>query len=203
MSYSIPISKICENCSQTYLTKSGKSKTCSKKCSTSLWGKNNREQKAIKLAEWRESNPDKALNNYINRDKEKEAIQKANYYKINKDKIIQAGIERASRRYHSDLNFKLRKILRCRMLNAIKGGSKGGSVITNLGCSIEELKKYLESKFKPGMTWNNHGIDGWHIDHKEPLVNFDLTKPEQVKIACHYSNLQPLWVQENLIKADN
>ena len=71
-----------------------------------------------------------------------------------------------------------------------------------LGCTIGELKIYLEQQFKPGMTWENHIIDGWHIDHIRPLSSFDLTVLEQYKQACHYTNLQPLWAKDNLSKND-
>jgi len=49
------------------------------------------------------------------------------------------------------------------------------------------------------MTWDNYG-KRWDIDHFIPLSSFDLTDPEQVKKACHYKNLQPLWGKHNRIK---
>ena len=72
---------------------------------------------------------------------------------------------------------------------------------------VHELKVYLERLFHPGMTWDNLGRydknrPTWHIDHIKPLSLFDLTDNEQVKLACHYTNLQPLWAEENLRKHD-
>jgi len=60
----------------------------------------------------------------------------------------------------------------------------------------------LESKFQPDMNWDNWASDGWHIDHIKPLASFDLTDREQLLIACHYTNLQPLWAKDNIAKSD-
>lgn len=89
------------------------------------------------------------------------------------------------------------------MSYAIKGNSKNGSAVRDLGCSIEELKTYLESKWQPGMNWDNWSKDGWHIDHIRPLASFDLSDPEQLRQACHYTNLQPLWAEDNFKKSDS
>jgi hypothetical protein len=76
-----------------------------------------------------------------------------------------------------------------------------------IGCSPQELKQYLESKFYPDkntgecMTWDNYGMYGWHIDHIKPVSRFtDLASPEQQKECFNYRNLQPLWWWENLSK---
>jgi len=107
---------------------------------------------------------------------------------------------RHHRMYYTDIKFRLKKQLRSRLGAAIKNNQKTGSAIKDLGCSIEELKLYLESKFLPGMAWYNWSRIGWHIDHIRPLNSFDLTDPEQFKVACHYTNLQPLWAKDNLRK---
>jgi len=101
-------------------------------------------------------------------------------------------------RHRNDPQFKLRNILRSRLHTALKGNKKVGSAVTDLGCTIEFLKQYLESKFSPGMSWENHGE--WHVDHIVPLVAFDLTDRDQLVKACHYTNLQPLWREDNLRK---
>ena len=70
-----------------------------------------------------------------------------------------------------------------------------------LGCTFDELKKHLESKFSDGMNWNNYGRKGWHIDHIVPCCFFDLTRIDEQKKCFHYTNLQPLWAKTNLFKA--
>jgi hypothetical protein len=71
--------------------------------------------------------------------------------------------------------------------------------IDYVGCSIYQLKDYIESKFKQGMSWENYGLNGWHIDHIKPLSSFTV---DNIMEANHYTNLQPLWAKENLIKSN-
>ena len=106
------------------------------------------------------------------------------------------------KRMREDISRKLKVDLRCRLNRALKGNYKAGSAVRDLGCSVEEFKAHLESQFLPGMSWNNHTIGGWHIDHIEPLSKFNLSDIEELKQACHYSNLQPLWAKDNLKKGD-
>lgn len=107
-------------------------------------------------------------------------------------------------RVKTDVNFKIRKLMRSIVIRSIKRVSKSNckysSTITQIGCSDTFFKEYIEKKFKPGMTWQNHGQ--WHMDHIIPCSSFDLTDPEQQKKCNHYSNLQPLWKHENLAKRD-
>ncbi len=105
-------------------------------------------------------------------------------------------------RTKKDVNQKLKSLLRTRIRKVMKHNYKVGSAVKDLGCTTEELRKYLESKWQPGMSWDNRGLFGWHIDHIIPLCKFDLSDPEQFKKACHYTNLQPLWWQDNLKKGD-
>lgn len=75
----------------------------------------------------------------------------------------------------------------------------------DLGCSVTELRAYLEFRFQPGMTWANYGKgrSRWSIDHIRPLASFDLTDRAQLLEACHYTNLQPLWNPENSRKGSS
>jgi Uri superfamily endonuclease len=100
--------------------------------------------------------------------------------------------------YLSNINNRIAHSIRTRLSKAVKGNL---SAIDNLGCSISELKTYLETKFQPGMNWNNYGE--WHIDHIKPLSKFDLTNDIEFKLACCFNNLQPLWAKDNLVKYNN
>ena len=66
-----------------------------------------------------------------------------------------------------------------------------------LGADYETIKYYMENKFNDGMNWGNHGK--WHIDHITPLAS--AKKNELIKL-CHYTNLQPLWAKDNMIKSE-
>jgi len=104
----------------------------------------------------------------------------------------------------TDLNYRLRAILRTRMNMALRGNQKSGSAVKDLGCSISELKERLESNFQPGMTWENYGkYPGWQIDHIVELYKFDLSDREQFLKACHCTNLQPLWARDNIVKSNS
>ena len=98
--------------------------------------------------------------------------------------------------------YRIAKCLRNRFNMFIKKNFKKSSALVLLGCSLEELQKYLEQQFTEGMSWDNQGIRGWHIDHIIPCSSFDLTDIEQQKKCFHYTNLQPLWWYDNLSKSD-
>lgn len=121
------------------------------------------------------------------------------YYEKNKKQVNAKRAEYEKKRKQTDINFFLRKKLRTRLKSAIRDDVKTGSAIGDLGCSIDEFKVYLKSKFYNNMSWENK--DQWHIDHIVPLASFDLTDPEQLKKACHYTNLQPLWKEDHLKKS--
>lgn len=94
----------------------------------------------------------------------------------------------------------LSESLRRRLHTVVQRGYKRNSTMDLVGCSWEELKHHIETQFKDGMSWDNHGIHGWHLDHIKPCASFDLTIVEQQKECFNYKNLQPLWAKDNLIK---
>jgi len=107
-------------------------------------------------------------------------------------------------KYANDTLYKLSDCIRCacyRVTQAVKQQKELHS-LEYLGCSLEEFKTHIESLWLDGMTWENHGIDGWHIDHKIPLDYFVKNEDDPWK-ANHYSNLQPLWAEDNIRKGNS
>lgn len=97
-----------------------------------------------------------------------------------------------------DVDFRMRCNIRSLIKAVIKkqGYKKKSHTFDILGCDYETFKAYFESLFKPGMTWENHGY--WHIDHIYPVSR---ARDEQHLLQLnHYTNLQPLWADENWAK---
>jgi hypothetical protein len=153
-----------------------------------------RKQRTIAVKDSKRTKSSLAILNYIRSLSE---CEKAHYFK-NKRKAYNLLYEKQRKR--KDLNFRIAKNLRSRLSKAITLNVKNSSAVKDLGCSIEDFKIYLESKFQSNMTWDNYGAKGWHIDHIRPLCSFNLSNPEEFKRACHYTNLQPLWWKDNLSK---
>lgn len=128
------------------------------------------------------------------------SIKRQEYQKkwntLNKDWVNQYKREKRA----SNPSFKIACNLRKRLSFLVKIYSfqKSKQTLQLLGCTMPEFLAHLESLFLPGMSFDNYGK--WHIDHKIPCALFDLTDPSQQAICFHYSNLQPLWALDNLVK---
>lgn len=210
----IPNSNICRSCKALY-----------KKSYRELNIEKITQYNTQYLKEWSKLNKDRKKNmdkQYYLNNLEKFVIYRKNYYQVNKKRISiemkdkrlidhestlqKEQIYRKSnkgqeliRDYYrnrraNDIDFRIRTNLRNRVRQAIRGNSNSESTMTLLGCSISELKIYLESKFLPTMTWENYG-KLWHIDHIVPISIFDLSISENRHLACHYTNLQPLFAK--------
>ncbi len=126
------------------------------------------------------------------------------YYIRHRKKLISYGTEwkrknRKTRigRLEHNLRGRLRKVIkRCRLGDP----TTRLKTIELVGCSKSELIKHLERKFLPGMSWDNYGFHGWHIDHIVPCSAFNFEDPEQQRACFHYTNLQPLWALDNMRK---
>lgn len=131
---------------------------------------------------------------------DKQSKRAIKYANNNLSKTRQYRNEYRKNREKTDINFKIANYLRSRLTHAVSNNQKAGSAVEDLGCSIEELKQYLESKFQEGMTWDNYGK--WHIDHIKPLSKYNLENREELLEVCNYNNLQPLWSIDNLKKGN-
>jgi len=148
------------------------------------------------LASWRA---------WYHRNKEELAKKHAERYKADPQKFIERSKRYIKRRTLRDPLFRLRSNLRTRLRVAIKNNQKMGSAVRDLGCSIVELKVYLESKFTEGMSWSNYGNrkNQWSIDHIIAITKFDLSTRAELLKAVHYTNLQPLWQHDNVRKSNH
>jgi hypothetical protein len=206
--------------------KDGKFYQCKACCSkqNKLWRLKNKER----LSEYNKTyQPNYYKNNkkkvdkkhaeYYSSNKEKLKPARKKYYENNKERLLQiqknrlkdprirerrrkVAAKRERERLRTDPNFKLKKYLRTRIWNALKGNVKSRKTMELLGASIEIVKTHLQSKFTDGMTWENYGQ--WHVDHIVPCDAFDLSIGENQKICFHYTNLQPLWKLDNMKKSN-
>lgn len=139
-----------------------------------------------KSKEWRNLNPDRNRELKRNWEYKDRAAWRA------RRRIKEAEWRKTNPQLRLALNMR-------RRLNHMLHGRASKSSQELLGCSYIELKDYIESLFTPGMTWENYG--DWHVDHIYPLSKVDLTNPDELARVCHYTNLQPLWAEDNLRKA--
>ena len=175
---------------------------------------NNKEKVRAIRARWRKKNKKKIKeSSKIYLEKNKERIKQ---YRIdNYEKISKAAKKKRSTREYKDrqnryfknrlkkdINFKIGHTLRKQLNKKLSSQKvyKKNKALELLGININDFKAYIVKKFKPGMTWKNHGK--WHIDHIKPVSKFDLTNQEEQKKCFHYTNLQPLWAKENIVKSD-
>lgn len=129
--------------------------------------------------------------------------------KRKQDPVAYAKVKESSRRSYQKNKGRIGYQLKIRMCGRVrsalttfvgKGAVKAGSTTELLGCTIPELHSHIESKFTFGMTWGLFMQGKIQIDHIIAVADFDLSDPEQQKIAFGYNNLQPLWAPVNLSK---
>jgi len=171
------------------------------------------EKRKIRDLEYREKMKD------IKKAKRKEYLEKTKYERLERQKkyIAENWDKRKAymREYKKnrkcvDPLYKLRCNIGTSIAECIKrsGNIKHSKTFAILGCTIEEFKIYLESKFESWMNWDNYGLydgnlnTGWDIDHIIP--NSTAISYEDVIKLNHYTNLQPLCSKVNRdIKKNN
>ena len=147
-----------------------------------------REMSRVRNARYRARHPGRVADHYrkwVQKDPEEAARQ---------------ARERHRRYWENNLSYRIKSRVRDRVRQALKKQGQFVALRGLVGCTKEELRDHLESRFVEGMTWANWGRDGWHVDHIIPLSSFDLSNEEQLRRAAHFTNLQPLWASENIRK---
>lgn len=168
---------------------------------TKQYYQENKEIKKEYFKQYREENKElinKKLKKYYQENKE----YYKEYNKKNKERLNDYYKQYNKQRRQNDLLFKFKHNVRSLISYSFKRGtnkfSKNTKTETILGCTIEEFRTYIESKFKTGMSFDNQGK--WHLDHIYPI---SLAKSEKEVIALnHYTNFQPLWAEENFKKSN-
>jgi len=230
--------KVCSKCKEQKApelfykdssAKDGRKYSCIDCCKSSR----NKEKERL----YREANKDK-LNSYKRKYDSLDRNKKREYYLANRENILekrkknynhnnnrelkikyqkeyqQKNKEKRnlylSERRNNDPLFKLITNVRNLIYNSFyyNGYSKKSKTQDLLGCSFEEFKNHLESKFENWMNWDNRGAYngefnyGWDIDHIIPLSSAK-TENDLIELS-HYTNLHPLCSKINRdIKKNN
>lgn len=191
----------CKICQKKYREKNKqKNKTYQKQ-----YRKINQEKLLLQQKFYRINNKQKIKDRdkkYRIKNKNKIRIKHQEWSNKNREYLREYKNQKYHDKHKHNLQNRLRSSLRSRIRLAIGKGKKCAKTMDLVGCTLEDLRKHIEKQFVDGMNWNNYGINGWHIDHIKPCSSFDLTKiNEQIK-CFHYTNLQPLWAKDNLIKSN-
>jgi hypothetical protein len=160
----------------------------------SLWLLENEEKKKAIDKKYREENKELIANNrikFFNKNPNIHSQYQKKYYKNNKETIKTKKKEPLEKLKHN-VRGRLYKYL------SVKNIRKNNKTFDVVGLTPPELLIYLEKQFKDNMSWNNYGE--WHIDHIIPLSS--AKTEEEIYVLCHYTNLQPLWAEDNLKKSN-
>ncbi len=165
----------------------------------------NKEVIKQKAKTYRDENSEKvlaSLKSYYNKNKDYFFEKHKKWVKKNPDRWKELKRKWSKERIETDPLYKFEITYRSRIKQAFKRSykEKASKTIELLGCSIKDAMDHIQSQFQPGMTWKNNTVYGWHIDHIIPLSS--ATNVEELKSLCHYTNLQPLWAEENLKKSN-
>ena len=166
------------------------------------WREENREHYRRMQAAYRKKNRERLnawMREHYAKNKDRRNAINRKWSNANVEKVRTFRREYAARRYASDAEYKLTRLIRNRIMRVLKGRRKEVKTLELLGCSLNKLKLHIEGGFDERMTWDNHGTY-WHVDHIIPLAAFDLTNESELRMACNYRNLQPLEAIANMKK---
>jgi hypothetical protein len=133
---------------------------------------------------------------YYQNNVEQEREKSKKYYHENKQIIRKKNNEWKNDKRKNDGFYRMKINLRHRLRDYLIGESKGKRTKEIVGLDKIKFKLYIQSKFVDGMSWENYGK--WHLDHIKPLCS--AKDNEEALMLNHYTNLQPLWAEDNLRK---
>lgn len=225
------ICKLEKPLSEFYKRSNGYYRTECKSCNyqkVKQWRKNNKDKVHDQYIRYYDKNKETILarnKNWSDNNLDKIKQYSKEYYNIHKSDILEHQkkynqlhkIERAKYwnyyyhkvklskfrdKYHNDPKFHISFCISNRIRSSLKNGKNNQHWENIVGYTLQDLMEHLESKFQPGMTWDNYGQ--WHIDHVIPISYFDYTsyEDESFKICWSLDNLQPLWAKDNLKKSN-
>lgn len=165
---------------------------------------NNREKELARHADYQKRNPDKVNAKgraWRAKNLDHARARDIDWGRRNPDKIADVA-KRHYQKKRESLQFRIQAAVKASINTKIKSGKGGQKTFSILGYSFEELRDHLEQQFLPGMSWDNWGFYGWHIDHEIPLAAFHYTSVHHIdfKRAWALSNLKPMWASDNKSK---
>ncbi len=127
------------------------------------------------------------------------------YLEYKKSRIYKSRKEYFKKRRRNNILYKIRDNIGGSLRSCLreKFFSKKSRTYEILGCSYDEFKIHIESKFEPWMDWGNHGQytgryqETWHFDHIIPISS--AKNEEEIIKLHHYTNYQPLDSKVNIV----
>lgn len=175
--------------------------------------------------EYRHKNKEKISNYYKKRriaNQEKERKYQLDWYYANREKINEARAKKnnplkntlsqqeyffsckpdnVDTKLHRD---KIVQHIRRVVICMIKNIHDEHPTLRRIGTTTPEFKKWIESKFTDGMSWENYGNKKhcWSIDHIWPITRWNLSSRAHRRMCNHFTNLRPMWHVDNIKKGN-
>lgn len=108
------------------------------------------------------------LKKYSQRPEVKERAKRHQMKKTTKERVNKSQVERR----RNNFKYRIRNVISPALCRSLKGNKNGRHWEDLVGYTRQELKQHLETLFTEGMSWDNYGKFGWHIDHILPLSFF-------------------------------
>ena len=197
--------KICPNCKIKFKSANKRKIYCSDKCQRVFYRKSPAGKIAAKKwemnnKEWRKNYKKTDVWKNCKKRYENGEASKERYKRYRKSEKGKKVVKRYRAKEDVKVVLKIRSNISkvFRRLNITKDKTS----FKYLGCTVEKFKKHIEAQFQPGMSWDNHGVYGWHFDHIKPVDSFNLNFKSEREKCNNYKNFQPMWANENIKKSN-